>query len=1061
MKDFDEKIFQMNSVSPTFFIGLGGSGSDIVDRVAGKIQRRWNWEMFDGLVHFFALDTNTHDLANLQHVPTDNRILISDFGKQDYVRRKRGEAHMDEDTFLTQWVHDWYNFRGTRGAGAGQIRIESRLCLYYQLEQDRGTIVQRLNRAIDTSKHHDNPFRKNNPPRFNIFIYGSVAGGTGSGGFLTIASLLRELILAQGWNPTIIGTLLLPSLFLNDVPGALQTDINANGYAALKELEHLMKLGYEASAAPVTFHYNPNNQRAAQTAQPPFTFVYVADKPAGYEVSDYKNAIADSAYVQLFSPIIGHQDADYDNYEKRQKQLAHGYATRYGSYGCAVLLLPDADLLNYCALRYCAEAMSRYLMFRGADDGDGPSVPYDDPRFRRMDEAAQAEAIDQGFARFVRRLAAREERDEVAGPYSAVVALKTRAGTSLVEAFERAREAIRNKAEGAAPLRALATFDITEQNIKVDAEVSDLRNAVGEGRKAISAWLEALEQEIEAGAWLADFFARAGVNPMAQRYFLIHLKTEKLRADLSDLEGKLRQTTQAVDLNSEAVGAELRRHTQQLTQTAEYTLLERIKGRNEDFEVARRAFLDYFNATLVDGNRRVLVLEAERRFLDALLQASEAMLASYRSVSLKASEAVEAVHREAARLMETGVWRDQASQSNAYALDVEALRSMQGERCWDRFFEDRFLSGGRDLDLFDEAAVLRLTTEAFSPATDSAGRTVARDSDAIIATIREALIEQGREQLKEAIVGRREGGTNRNDKGLLLDEALRCEARYHYADAFEADSSGREPTEEEIARYIRDKLRFCMNKSAIMANIDEMQLADQAATMSRIDLVGLHDFYVQELGPLLDQVAPQINRLPTWRDEKRVVFYQARLGVPLYIYRRINTEMKADYRELEQLPDKKRGYPLHIDSNWEHGLLDLDPNDRRRQEQQRARRARLVDFALASIVECVAQDEGRIVWKLDDGHSGVLGEHMADAFAAFFALDDRVLRHLLEPTRELRERLQRSDPDARERLDGWLETLDKRLLRLKLSQDARHHRSLSFLTELEQALITWRDELPG
>ena len=114
--------------------------------------------------------------------------------------------------------------------------------MYYQLEQDRGRIIQRLTSAMNTARHHDNPYRKNNPPHFNVFIYGSVAGGTGSGSFLTTAYLLKELITKQNWIPKVYGTLIMPGLFLNQVPGALHRDINANGYAALKELEHLMKL---------------------------------------------------------------------------------------------------------------------------------------------------------------------------------------------------------------------------------------------------------------------------------------------------------------------------------------------------------------------------------------------------------------------------------------------------------------------------------------------------------------------------------------------------------------------------------------------------------------------------------------------------------------------------------------------------------------------------------------------------------------------------------------------------------------------------------------------------
>ena len=59
----EELFFDTNSVAPSLFIGLGGSGSPIVDRIAHKLQQRWNWEQYRGLMHFFAIDTNVADLS--------------------------------------------------------------------------------------------------------------------------------------------------------------------------------------------------------------------------------------------------------------------------------------------------------------------------------------------------------------------------------------------------------------------------------------------------------------------------------------------------------------------------------------------------------------------------------------------------------------------------------------------------------------------------------------------------------------------------------------------------------------------------------------------------------------------------------------------------------------------------------------------------------------------------------------------------------------------------------------------------------------------------------------
>ena len=59
--------------------------------------------------------------------------------------------------------------------------------------------------------------------------------------------------------------------------------------------------------------------------------------------SESKNAIADAAYLLLYSPILGAQASDYDNYEKHQKKLALGhFSVHYGSFGTALLQLPAA-----------------------------------------------------------------------------------------------------------------------------------------------------------------------------------------------------------------------------------------------------------------------------------------------------------------------------------------------------------------------------------------------------------------------------------------------------------------------------------------------------------------------------------------------------------------------------------------------------------------------------------------------------------------------------------------------------------------------------------------------
>ena len=65
--------------------------------------------------------------------------------------------------------------------------------------------------------------------------------------------------------------------------------------------------------------------------------------------------------------------SEYDNYEQHNQSLTHlpgdnknvgqGYTKNFGAFGTAALVLPAEDLLEYCALRFAAEALRRQITF--------------------------------------------------------------------------------------------------------------------------------------------------------------------------------------------------------------------------------------------------------------------------------------------------------------------------------------------------------------------------------------------------------------------------------------------------------------------------------------------------------------------------------------------------------------------------------------------------------------------------------------------------------------------------------------------------------------------------
>ncbi|HET9767049.1 MAG TPA: hypothetical protein VFS60_09385, partial [Thermoanaerobaculia bacterium] len=81
------------TIIPSLFVGVGGVGSRIVDRIASRAGFLPNWgSQLKPLTNFVSIDTNELDQNRLRHVPEGNRLNIAAFDKAkaiDYLRRSK------------------------------------------------------------------------------------------------------------------------------------------------------------------------------------------------------------------------------------------------------------------------------------------------------------------------------------------------------------------------------------------------------------------------------------------------------------------------------------------------------------------------------------------------------------------------------------------------------------------------------------------------------------------------------------------------------------------------------------------------------------------------------------------------------------------------------------------------------------------------------------------------------------------------------------------------------------------------------------------------------------
>ena len=1064
---------------PVLFVGLGGNGGKIVNQLAGRLRRHPHWDRISDLTHFMVIDTNKDDLDKYRDVSPDCRFLISSFDNAAYVERKRGRAQFEPDPMLTQWIppEEVYTFRSTQGAGAGQIRMESRLRLYYNLENDRARIRQKVRNMLAAATARENPWRDNEDKVVRVILYGSVAGGTGSGSFLPMAYLLRQMVNDAGWGrPSVTAILSLPTTFINKVKPELQDDIKANGYAALKELEHLTRQlgGYINGTDRLRFHYDPGttSDERKYIADRPFDIAYLIDQPADMSIEKFEHAVSDASYLQIFSPLLGAQKGEYDNYEKRQKQLASGYfSSHYGSFGVALLQLPRNDLVRYASLRYIARAFREYLCF----GGDDPQfrVPYGAPAFERLAPDEKNRIIDQKFVEYVTWRAEQEKKNDERGVFTAIYEQIGTGSKLLAEGFQELMMEKFAKLDELMEIPEFKIQEISEGNPSISRQLNELRRTYGVSRgKVITDYLSALKAELRNGSLLEGFFKRYDVNPIAQRLFLIRLLSHDFIVPFADPEeGEfLKSEAVRMDLDSADVQDRAGRTNSQLAAAVDRGFFSSLLDRdNKEFTAAKRRAITFLNE-LADDQRESLQRDFWRSFQEELRLVGEQLLAAFRMVAeiadtraREAEAATESFRRDPA------AWPD--SDIAQYYLDAEVLRDdRRRERLWHIFFRHNLDRSS----YFKTDDIFPLVTQAFLPKRDPDGQIRTRDASEIVGDVREGLLRRADEIYRRAL--------SADGMDLDLNRGLELEQRYiallNDSQDFEVlhkegklDEAVRAVSATRVRQGIQDKLRRLSDECVILAHVDQIQRDDPTVVPADVFYAGLAERYDTDeessLGHVLRGVVSGLNFVSGWDESDAIVLYRAILGVPVYFFKNVASELEPAYKKV--MRDPQRGYPLHIEHAWDgaDGLPDLNPVEMRRIEEKRAaeRAARSAREAREGSVErfaacnllgnIVSSEEGGFSWSYE-GMTQKLGASRVAAFEAFSAMDPDLRGELVQTAaKKYRTRALERRPREQliEEVEAYLKRLKMEMFRAAANFEDAEQRFIKEEREVVEAML--------
>lgn len=373
-----ERKPEMRGVKRTICVGLGGTGRDVLMQMRRLIVERYGDLNRLPVVRFMHLDTdkaasqssglrtgNTYrgvDLSFRDAERVNATMTAKDVTNlvQGLERRQSNRANPYDH--IGRWLPPQLirNIKAIE-EGAKGIRPVGRLAFFHNYTKFRAAIdtAERLTRGHEATLLQQQGLRVERG--LDIFVIGSLCGGTGSGMFLDVAYSLRKLYGEQGAQ--IFGYFIISPELYGNTPTQ-----NANTYAALKELDH-----YTASGSRFEAVYDIQNLVWVREQRPPFDYTYLIShqSEADYAILEQRklcNVIAHKIaldFVSELAPVVSGMRDNFLNHLIEQDSHRRPNIQRYLTFGLAAIYFPRDRITRMALNRISLQLVQFWLEGEG------------------------------------------------------------------------------------------------------------------------------------------------------------------------------------------------------------------------------------------------------------------------------------------------------------------------------------------------------------------------------------------------------------------------------------------------------------------------------------------------------------------------------------------------------------------------------------------------------------------------------------------------------------------------------------------------------------------------
>ena len=212
--------------------------------------------------------------------------------------------------------------------------------------------------------------KKEEQSKRQIFILGSVAGGTGSGFLLDVANLVRKITGANSKfeSVDVSAIIVLPDAFSSFSADMVDSsNLKPNSYAALRELDRFMRT--HSASLPYMIRYGDDIRSITWNTNKLFDHVYLVDtaSPNTSSESDLRGDPMRGVFPLMADFVMAHIDQNLgDSLASLRSNAGQAYdkdeGWMYSSFNVMTYIFPVTDVIRSFSLRFIREMLHRQFL---------------------------------------------------------------------------------------------------------------------------------------------------------------------------------------------------------------------------------------------------------------------------------------------------------------------------------------------------------------------------------------------------------------------------------------------------------------------------------------------------------------------------------------------------------------------------------------------------------------------------------------------------------------------------------------------------------------------------